>query len=1084
MTRLSKTWGTGVLLLLACLLSNQLLAQNRQVKGRVTDDAGLPLSGVNVQLKGTQTYAQTSATGDFSIQVPSTGNPELTITYAGYAAVTVNAGKSDLVIKMEKSVSTLDDIVVVGYTSVKKRDLTGATSSMPGRDVEKIPVSSIAEAMTGRLAGVQVTTTDGAPGAEVVIRVRGGGSVTQDNSPLYIVDGFPVSSINDIATTDITSIDILKDASSTAIYGARGANGVVIITTKSAKAGKTTISLNSYVQGRTIAKKLKVLSPYEFVLAQYEYAKARTLTNGTTDLDNFTNYFGVYDDLELYKAQKGTDWQDKLFGDLAISQQHNLSVTGGTDKTKFSFSLTHNKDNGILVGSGYNRTYMNFKLNHEISKALRFDWTSRFTNTVTDGAGTSGGSSLRTSDGINTRPVNGIADQIVIDPVSAGPDDEYEQFLKSLINPIDLAAQDYRKRVDKVFNNNVALSWNVLKNLIARSEFGLNLSYGDNKRYYGPLTAESKNNGGNLPVGEITSYNNMNYRWANTLNYKTKLGSAHDLSLIVGQEVLAGTVTSNFNRSEGFDVNLPPERMFANMALGVPDRYETFKGPGDNLMSFFGQAFYQFNNKYLVTLTGRADASSKFAPGKRWGIFPAVAVAWRISNEDFMKNVGFVSDLKWRVSYGEAGNNRIQNDMWRRTYRINTNRPIGFGDVAQAYWGAASTILVNPDLQWETTITRNTGLDFGLFRNKVSGTLDVYWNTTKDLLVESDIPSYLGYTKQMRNIGQTSNRGVELSLNFNLISKKDFQLSGFFNVGINRAKIDKLDGVNEKPFSSNWAGTDLKTQDDYRAIVGQTVGLIYGYVTDGYYTAADFSAYNPTTKVYTLKPGVTNIGSFIGGLSLRPGILKLKDLNGDGAITADDRQIIGSALPKHTGGFGFNSSYKGLDFSAFFNWVVGNDVYNAGRIAFNMYYRTTYGNMLNTMNYNDRYKYVDAAGNLVTDLAELDKLNANAKIWSPYSMGNASPVIHSWAIEDGSFLRLNNVTLGYSLPNRWISKLRMTKFRIYATVYNALIWTKYSGYDPEVSATRNTSYSALTPGVDFSGYPKSRTYTVGVNVNF
>jgi TonB-dependent starch-binding outer membrane protein SusC len=362
--------------------------------------------------------------------------------------------------------------------------------------------------------------------------------------------------------------------------------------------------------------------------------------------------------------------------------------------------------------------------------------------------------------------------------------------------------------------------------------------------------------------------------------------------------------------------------------------------------------------------------------------------------------------------------------------------------------------------------------------------LEVYWNTTKDLLVQSDIPTTTGYTTQMRNIGQTSNKGVEFTLNGTIISKKNFLLTGSFNIGVNQANIDKLDGVNEKPFSSNWAGTDLKTQDDYRLYVGQTVGLIYGYVNDGYYKSEDFASYNPTTRVYTLQPGIPNIGSFMGGISLRPGVLKLKDLDGDGIITAADRQVIGNALPKYSGGFGFNATFKGFDVLTFFNYVVGNDVYNTGRIAFNMLYRTTYGNMLSTMNYADRFKYIDAAGNQVTDLAELAKLNEGAKLWSPFSMGNASPVINSWAIEDGSFLRLNNVTLGYSFPAKWISKLYMTKLRLYATVYNALLWTKYSGYDPEVSATRNSSYTALTPGVDYSGYPKSRTFTFGINVNF
>jgi hypothetical protein len=372
-----------------------------------------------------------------------------------------------------------------------------------------------------------------------------------------------------------------------------------------------------------------------------------------------------------------------------------------------------------------------------------------------------------------------------------------------------------------------------------------------------------------------------------------------------------------------------------------------------------------------------------------------------------------------------------------------------------------------------------------LWRNKLAGSVDFYYNTTKDLLVESDIPQYLGFSKQMRNIGQTSNRGIELALNGNIISKKDLQVSATFNIGFNRSKIDKLDGVNEKAFNSNWAGTDLKTQDDYRVIVGQTVGLMYGYVTDGFYTTDDFSAYNPSaSRPYVLKPGVADVGAFMGGISVRPGVLKLRDLDGDGVITPADRTIIGKAQPKHSGGFGLNATYKGFDVAGFFNWVYGTDIYNTGKIAFNMLYRTTYGNMLNTVNSDNRYKYIDESGNLVTDLESLAKLNANASIWSPFSMGTASPVFHSYAVEDGSFLRLNNVTLGYSLPKNLISRLRMTKFRVYGTVYNAFLWTNYTGYDPEVTATRNSSYSALTPGVDYSAYPKSRNYTVGVNVTF
>ncbi|MBK8090218.1 MAG: TonB-dependent receptor [Chitinophagaceae bacterium] len=1066
-----------LLMLLMC--STTLFAQTRQIKGKVTDENDAPLFGVSVVVAGSKQGTQTDANGNFKLDAPGTGKVSLVFSFTSYKRVTVvSDGTSEVQVKLEKDVTALEDVVVVGYGTSKRKDLTGTVSSIGGPELSKIPVSSAAEAITGRLPGVQVTTTDGAPGAEIVIRIRGGGSVSQDNSPLYIVDGFPVNSINDIAPADIATIDILKDAATSAIYGARGANGVVIITTKSAKPGKTTISYNGFVQARTLPRELEVLSPYEFVLANYEYARLRS----QTDVDNFSKYFGVYEDLELYKYQKGTNWQKELFGKPVFSQQHNLSITGGTTKTKFSFSATNNTDQGLMPGSGYQRNYLNFKLNHDASNSLKFDFTSRFVNTVIDGAGSSGTSSFRIGDAITTRPVNGLADIIELDPT--GTDDDYEQFLKSLINPSKLIEQDYRKRLSNTLNMNVALTWAILKDLSFRSEFGLDLGMGQAKRYYGPLTGESRNAGGNLPLGEITNSNTRGYRFTNTLNYKSHIGK-HDFSVLGGQEILAtGMGFSEFNRAKYFAENIQPENLFANMTLGTPDRHTTTVFAGAKLASFFGRATYQYDSRYLLTLTARADGSTKFAAGKQWGLFPAAAFAWRMSSEEFMEDVKWVDDLKFRLSYGEAGNNRLDNDLFRVLFQPTDNRPIGFGDVAQPYYGYSSSLLPNPLIAWETTITRNAGFDFTLFNSRLSGGLDLYWNTTKDLLVESDIPQITGFSRQQQNVGQTSNKGVELALNAVLIQKKDFQLSANFNIGINKAKIDRLDGVNEKPFMSNWAGTDLKTQDDYRVYVGQTIGLMYGYVTDGMYTTADFDSYNSVTRAYVLKAGVPSIGSFLGGISTRPGVTKIKDLNGDGVITAADRQIIGSALPKHSGGFGLNAVFRNFDFMAQFNWVYGNDIYNTGKISFNQFYRTTYGNMLNTVNSDNRFKYIDAAGNLVTDLTELGKLNANATIWSPFSFGNATPVFHSWAVEDGSFLRLNNVSLGYSLPKKVISRVGMTKLRIYATVYNALLWTKYSGYDPEVSSIRSSSYSQLTPGVDYSSYPKSRNYTLGLNVTF
>jgi TonB-dependent starch-binding outer membrane protein SusC len=1070
----------GLLLLLLLLaFVVQVQAQGLNLKGKITDENGGGLPGVTVLLKGTTNGTATDAEGNYALAVPN-ANGTLVVTFIGYTTqeVPIN-NRTSLNVSLKPDAKALQEVVVIGYGTAERKDLTGAVTSLSGAELTKVPVASAAEAMTGRMAGVQVTTVDGAPGAEIVIRVRGGGSVTQDNSPLYIVDGFPVNSINDIAPSDIASIDILKDASSAAIYGSRGANGVVIITTKSAKAGKTSVSYNGFVQARTFPRKLEVLSPYEFALAQYEYASLRS----ASDVTNFERYFGVYDDLELYKSQRGTDWQEELFGNPALSQQHNLSLTGGTDKTKMSFSITNNKDEGLMIGSAYQRTFLNFKLNHEISKKLKVDLATRFTNTNIDGAGTSGGASVRVSDGITTRPVNGLADAIQIDPGAS--EDNYEDFLRSLVKPNELALQDYRNRKDQTLNMNSGISWNIINNLTFRTELGIDFNFGEQKRFYGPLTGEARNVGGNLPLGEISDSEGNRFRLANTLNYQFKPGDNHSFNVLLGQEILSGSSKSEFQRAKYFAAHLTPDVLFANMGLGTPDRQSTSVAPGERLSSLFGRVMYEFNNRYRANVTLRADGSSKFAPGNRLGIFPAAGFGWTISEEEFMRGLTPISNLSLRVSYGEAGNNRIPLDSWRRTYAISNNRTIGFGNVAQPYYTAASSTLVNPELKWETTITRNIGLDFGLLNNRLSGTLEFYKNTTKDLLVESDIPSYLGYSKQLRNIGQTSNRGVELALNGTIVNKGDFQLSGTFNVGVNRSRIDKLDGVDIKPFNSNWAGTDLKSIDDYRLMVGQTVGLMYGFVTDGFYSVDDFESYNPATRVYKLKEGVPTVGSLLGGISVRPGVLKLKDLNGDGVISPEnDRQIIGSALPKHTGGFGLNASYKGVDFSTFFNWVYGNDVYNTNRIALNMYYRTSYGNMLNTVNSEERFKYLNADGAVVTDLEGLRQLNPNPSIWTPFSMGNASPVVHSYAIEDGSFLRLNNVTLGYTLPKILTNRVGMQQFRVYGTVYNAWLWTKYSGYDPEVSTSRSSAYAALTPGVDYSAYPKSRSFTLGVNVTF
>lgn len=1086
--------GMFCLILCLVLMNGTLYSQNNTVKGVVTDASNNdPLPGVNIIIKGTQNGVVTDMDGKYQITV-SSSDAVLQFSSIGYMnEETAIAGRSTIDMTLSPDVASIDEVVVIGYGTAKRKDLTGSIATMSGEKLEKIPIANAAEAIQGRLPGVRVLTTDGSPDAEVVIRVRGGGSVTQDNSPLFVVDGFIVSSIRDIPPTDITNISVLKDAAATAIYGAQAANGVIIVTTKKPQAGRTRITYNGYLQMKTLPanRKYDVLSPYEYVMAQYEYTRLRS----DADLRNFTKFFGNYDDLELYKDKKPTDWQDELFGNPQLSQLHNISISGGNDMTKLNLSITNNNDEGLLVGSGYKRTAINFKLNHKIAKTLEFEATTRITRTIVDGAGTSGSSQLRVRDAITTRPVNGVADELDIDLTTIDTEDDYQSFLLNLINPLELAEQDWRKRTTNNYVINAGLTWDILENLSFRTTFTTEREYDERLRYYGPLTSQSKQEGNSLPLGTINEDQDYSYRWLNTLNYTMLALEAHHLDFLLGQEIYSNGGNGSFVRNENFRESMQPEEMFANMRLGDNTDQSTYVSTAENRSSFFGRVNYQLLDKYLVTGTIRTDASSKFSKENRLGIFPALALGWRISEENFLKNIQFINELKLRLSYGQTGNDRIPANATKFLFRVSGSNGPGMGtNDYNAYYTPDGSTLYNPDIVWETTIDRNAGLDFALLKGRINGTMDLYYNTTKDLLLASAISPISGFETQWNNIGSTSNRGFEVSLNTAIIQKNDFSLSLNLNFGINKSRIEELDGTDERFYQSNWASTDLKDRDDYYLKVGSTIGLIYGYVTDGMYTVDDFSSYDTISGTYQLKTpdeGVFDDGNTLGVSNLRPGYLKLKDLNGDSLINSEDRTVIGSTLPKANGGFGLDLRYKGFDASVFFNFSIGNDVYNTGKIEFNQYYRSSYGNMLNTMRMDNRYTYIDIDGSItgtpgeeVTDFEQLRQMNQGKEMWSMNGFGQATAVIHSWAVEDGSFLRLNTLTLGYSLPQKLISKIKMSQFRVYVTGYNLWLWTKYSGYDPEVSTTRSSAYQRLTPGMDYSAYPRSRSYTFGVNVTF
>ena len=1078
-------------ILLQCGLIAGMYSQDITVSGTVSEaETGEMLPGVNVIVVGTMQGAITSVDGDYQITVP--GDAVLRFSYIGYQVqeIPVN-GRTEINVLLEKESTLMDEIVVVGYGTARKRDLTGSIASISSDEISKVPLANAAEALKGRLPGVNIITTDGSPDAEVVIRVRGGGSVTQDNSPLFVVDGFIVGSIKDIPPGDIASISVLKDAASTAIYGAQAANGVILITTKNPAAGRTVVSYNGFAQFKTLPQERKydVLDPYEFVMMNYEKA----ILDSEADLRSFERYFGKYDDLELYKYKRPTDWQEELFGQSQLSHSHNLSISGGSEKTKIRLSLSHNNDDGIMVGNGYVRTGINFKLDHEISDKLTFESSARITDTRIDGAGTSGSSQLRIKDVITARPVNGIADELDIDLNAIDASDDYQSFLLSLINPLELAEQDWRQRNTMNYVLQAGMNWAPVQGLNLRSTITTSQTFEERLRYYGPLTSQSRQEGNSLPLGTVEERKNNSYRWLNTANYTFRDLGDHKLDFLLGHEIYSNGGKGSNVRVENFRESMQPDEMFANLALGTLDQYSSFESTNQNRLSFFGRINYQFMDRYLVSATLRSDASSKFGKENRLGVFPAVALGWKINEEGFMQDLSFLNELKLRVSYGQTGNDRIPANATKFLFEANTNNGPGMGTNAyNAYYSPEGSTLYNPNIIWETTINRNLGLDFTLFNYAINGNVDLYMNTTRDLLLASAISHISGFSTQWNNIGSTSNKGIEMLLNAQIVQSDNFKLSANVNFGFNKANIDALDGTNERFFQSTWSSTDLKDRDDYYLSVGQPVGLIYGYVNDGMYTVDDFIGYDEATDTYILKDGVPDNKNTLGVASVRPGYMKLKDLTNDTIIDSQDRKVIGSALPVATGGFGLDASFRGFDASILFNWSYGNDVYNSGKIIYNQLYRTRYGNMISSMSSDKRFTYIDVDGSItgipgevVTDLEDLRQLNADKTIWSgSNSFGQATTVIHDWAVEDGSFLRLSTVTLGYTVPEYISRKIGVSQLRIYATGYNIWLWTNYSGYDPEVSTSRSSSYPALTPGLDYSSYPRSRAYTIGLNLTF
>ena len=1090
-------------LVAALLLIGGVVAQAQTVKVNVKDSSGEAVIGASVIEQGTRNGGVTDFDGNFTLK--STGKP-VVISYIGMKTKTVDIkGKSSIDVVLEDDNTTLQEVVAIGYGTARKKDLTGAVTTVKGADLAKIPVTNVAEALTGKLAGVQITTADGSPDAEMLIRVRGGGSITGDNSPLYIVDGFPVSSISDIASSDIEDITVLKDAASTAIYGSQGANGVILITTKGAKSGKTQVSYNVYVQGKTLKKKLDTMDPNQYVRYLYE----RAALQGNAGIKSYEKRYGSFDDIDLYQYQSGHDWQEEMFGNHDLSQSHNISISGGTDKTKFTLSGTYTNDNSLMDNNGYRRYNSNFKLKHEIAKGLDLDFGVRLSDTQTKGQGTGGGSyKIRSYDAIMTSPVFGLYDQIEVDP-SMMSEEEYEEYINATRTLKDRVNDYWRRKDERRYNFNAAINWKINKNFTYRADGGYDYTFYQLKDWWGARSSKAVNDGGSLPMGQWDKKDSWKLRAAHTLTFKKVFDKIHDVNVMVGQEYVASNSETMSMTGKYFQKDIKPEKMFAAMQNNSKSTgaqtISSQLGQEDRTISFFGRANYTLMDRYLLTITVREDGSSKFSEGNRWGFFPAAALGWRIVEEPWMASTkDWLSNLKLRLSYGTAGNNRIGSAMYETTYKAySSTKYYGAGNQQNPHYTLNNSQLANPDLKWETTITRNIGLDFGFFNERLSGNLDFYWNTVKDLLIDCPITA-IGYTSMQQNIGQTSNKGIELTLNGAILQHKDYSLNLNFNIGYNKNNVDKLVGsVTSMSFNSGGFSTDMRGADDYRVVIDQPLGLVWGFVYDGIYGVDDFETYvddNGATQFkfdssgrYILKEGLTDNTFTTAGSKggLRPGAPKFKDLNGDNKIDADnDRTIIGKTQPKLTGGFGINASYKAIDFSANFNYVIGNDVYNMDKMVASQAYRNQWAALRQEMTPvtlgGSAWTYMDqTTGEIISDYATLKQMNSNATIWSPTTMSDNNPVPNSYFIEDGSFLRLQNVTLGYTLPKAWTQKFACNQFRLYCTLNNVFCLTNYSGYDPEVnSAIRGSKTSGLTPGADYSAYPKSFSWTVGANITF
>ena len=1054
-------------LLTGCSLG--IFAQNRTITGTVRDAVDVVI-GASVTVKGNSSIGTiTDMDGKFRISVPSSAR-DLVIKFIGYDDAVIRLGTpTDYKVTLKESSVMLEEVVAIGYAKVKRKDLTGAISSVGGKELANVPVTTAMQALQGKAAGVNIVTESGAPGAGANITIRGGMSLTQSTEPLYIVDGFEMgSALDNIDINDIESIDVLKDASSTAIYGARGSNGIILITTKSGKKGKTQVSYNTYFSFDKLAKKLDLMSNVEdFVKYQYEFAELTGITptwsafyddGMATDATGF--YTGVYDRIhERYADASSIDWQDEVFGGYAMTQSHNVNISTGTEKTQVMLSYNYNGQDGLLANHSANKSAFRAKINSELYKGIRLDVNAMFNNKSVDGGGSYSGMKY-----VLRQPISGgtyfTRDQMLTEQTYVdfrGAESSY-----TASNPLIQNEASTSNKRSRMFSVNAGLEFDFLKHFTYRIagsyrwNSSKSTSFSD-ERSTGYLM-DPVNTGMTGSIGNSESYS---YQITNTLNYNQTFAKKHKVNLLLGHEV-------SYSEDESNSISVKqmpyPNHGIDDISLGNVEEKKSSHGHS-GIVSAFLRANYTFDERYLLTATLRADGSSKFAKGHQWGVFPSASVAWRISEESFWKEN--------RVGYGTTGNNGVGSFSYRTNVSL-TSYPMNNVMTNPAY--VLGTQLGNPELKWETQVATNVGLDVSLFNSRVNLTAEWYNNQANDLLLNCVVPSSTGYSTQYQNVGKMRNRGWEVTLNTVNIRTKNFSWTSDLNLSFNKSKVVALEqGQTEKTFSAGDSRSGMVT---YYATVGEALGEMYGYKYEGIYTAEDF------------------IEGKDGKLTLREGIVKPKSGTpqpGDIKYAADDvdeegnpiftkkNVKIGNGTPDCIGGFNNTFTYKGFDLSVFLKFAIGQDIYNANKQSL-----TTYSIFENIpQEFSNYYRVVDPSTGKQATLSRMQEMNpdGSARIWG-LTKNNKEWGFYpsSYFVEDGSYLRLAQITLGYTLPKTWLKKAMISNARIYFTANNVATLTGYSGYDPEVRAAKDNVVT--TPGYDSSAYPRSRSYVVGLNLTF